>query len=173
MKTRFRFVVVYFFVAYLNRRCSVRPQAIGSLALNRRCGVRPQASGRLASDGSSCVCNRHLVEPLEPSGRLAQARRSYLPTGHRYLWFMCGDRRHTKISVASSTIAVWWSAVYFSTELKSIRHHRTAKSSEQRRACTVYRGRAVVSSRWSDPAYSHRFPAAAGKLAREQESVEP
>ena len=47
--------------------------------LNRRCGVRPQASGRLASGGSSCICNRHLVEPLEPSGRLAQARRSYLP----------------------------------------------------------------------------------------------
>ena len=81
-----------FFVAYLNRRCDVRPQALGSLALNRRCGVRPQASGRLASGGSSCVCNRHLVEPLEPSGRLAQARRSYLPTGHRYWWFMCGDR---------------------------------------------------------------------------------
>ena len=79
MKTRVRFVVVYFFVAHLNRRCGVRPQASGSLALNRRCGVWPQASGRLASDGSSCICNRHLVEPLEPSGRLAQVRRSYLP----------------------------------------------------------------------------------------------
>ena len=82
-----------FFVAYLNRRCGVRPQASGSQALNRRCGVQPQAGGRPASDGSSCICNRHPVEPLEPSGRLAPARLSYLPLLHA-VW-ACGVSRWT------------------------------------------------------------------------------
>ena len=83
-----------FFVAFLNRRCGVRPQASGSLALNRRCGVRRQAGGCLASDGPSCICNRHLVEPLEPSGRLVQARLSYLPTGHRYVVYVRRSTSH-------------------------------------------------------------------------------